>query len=284
MEKRGETLRTLIAAGDDTTREMLRGWLTQEPGIDVLGICADGREAVEKLLLLRPDALFIDVDMPGLSGLDVLRSPLVAHRPLTVVTAPDGRDAMPAFELQVVDYLLRPLQHERFRAALLRLREKAELENRSQRRMDVEALLRQLRAAPQRLEADRSRDRVPIRFGTRYRFLNMSAIRYVLAQRDYVDIHMQTDEVLHASDRISETERKLPAGRFIRIHRSVIINTQHVREVRSSHRNYEIIMNDNRSFSAGTTYRTKVRRSLLTAQAEPEAPPEALYLGSASKL
>ena len=277
-------LRTLVANGDPLVRETLCRWLAQEPGIEVIGACNDGREAVERLLLIRPDALFIDVDMPGLPGLDVLRSPLVAHRPLTVITAPDGRDAIPAFELQVVDYLLRPLQHERFRAAVLRLREQAELESRSQHRMDMQALLRQLRASPQRLEADRTRDRVPIRFGTRYRFLNMSAIRYILAQRDYVDIHMQTDEVLHASDRISETERKLPAGRFIRIHRSVIINTQHVREVRSSHRNYEIIMNDNRSFSAGTTYRTKVRRSLLTAQAEPEALPEALSLGSGSKL
>lgn len=283
LETRPEILHTLIANGDGAVRETLRSWLTQEPGIEVVGTCADGHAAVESLLLLRPDAIFIDVDMPGLPGLDVLRSPLVARRPLAVITAPDGRQAIPAFELHAVDYLLRPLQHERFRAAVLRLREQVELESRSQRRVDVEALLRQLRSAPPRPELDRSRDRVPIRFGTRYRFLNMSAIRYILAQRDYVDIHMQTDEVLHASDRISEAERKLPSDRFIRIHRSVIINTQHVKEVRSTHRNYEIIMNDNRRFSAGTTYRTKVRRNLLTAQqAEPEPPP-ALHLAAGSK-
>lgn len=277
-------LRALIANGDDAMRRLLHGWLAAETGVEVVGECAGGSEALEMTLALRPDILFIDVDMPELPGLDVIRSPLIARRPLTVVTAFGGDHAIRAFELQVVDYLVKPFSQGRFKAAVLRLREQAELENRSLRNADVETLLRQIKLTPPKPEQDRSRDRVPIRFGTRYRFLNMSAIRYILAQRDYVDIHMQTDEVLHASDRISETERKLPSDRFIRIHRSVIINTQHVREVRSAHRNYEIIMNNNRSFSAGTTYRTKVRRNLLTAQGEPEPSlATAHYLSSGSK-
>lgn len=270
MNTQDSALRVLIANADDAARKLMHCWLSAEPGLEVVGECADGSDALGQVLLLRPDVLFIDVDMPSLPGLDVLRSPLIARRPLTIITSTCPEHAIRAFELQAVDYLLTPLCRERFKAAVLRLREQAGLEGMALRHAGIETLLRQINASPGRTEQDRNRDRVPIRFGTRYRFLNMSAIRYVLAQRDYVDIHMQTDEVLHASDRISETERKLPPGRFIRIHRSVIINTQHVREVRAIHRNYEIIMNNNRRFTAGTTYRTKVRRTLLTAQNEPE--------------
>ncbi|HSC47536.1 MAG TPA: LytTR family DNA-binding domain-containing protein, partial [Gammaproteobacteria bacterium] len=233
---------------------------------EIVAECAQGREVSEKVAQLQPDAVFLDASLPFLSGLELVRPGLVSKRPYAVITSSSADYALRAFELQAIDYLLVPFSHERLKATLLRLRKWLELELRAERNTDIDSLLRQLKAVAPKNDTDRSRGRVPIKFGTRYRFLNMSAMRYILAQRDYVDIHMQTDEVLHANDRISEIERKLPTDRFIRVHRSVIINIQHVKEVRSSNRNYEIVMNNNQNFSVGTTYKTKVKKTLLTAQ------------------
>jgi len=261
-----DMIRVLIANEDPAVRFALRAHLEADPDIEIVAECAQGREVSEKVSQLQPDAVFLDASLPFLSGLELVRPGLASKRPYAVITSSSADYALRAFELQAIDYLLVPFSHERLKATLLRLRKGLELELRAERNTDIDSLLRQLKAVAPKTDTDRSRGRVPIKFGTRYRFLNMSAMRYILAQRDYVDIHMQTDEVLHANDRISEIERKLPTDRFIRVHRSVIINIQHVKEVRSSNRNYEIVMNSNQSFSVGTTYKTKVRKTLLTAQ------------------
>lgn len=261
-----DMIRVLIANEDAAVRFAFRTHLEAESDIEIVAECAQGREVSEKVAQLQPDAVFLDASLPFLSGLELVRPGLVSKRPYAVITSSSADYALRAFELQAIDYLLVPFSHERLKATLLRLRKWLELELRAERNTDIDSLLRQLKAVAPKNDTDRSRGRVPIKFGTRYRFLNMSAMRYILAQRDYVDIHMQTDEVLHANDRISEIERKLPTDRFIRVHRSVIINIQHVKEVRSSNRNYEIVMNNNQNFSVGTTYKTKVKKTLLTAQ------------------
>ena len=268
-----ETIRVLIANDDPAMSFAMHAHLEAEPDIEIVADCRDGRAVLEKVTALQPDAVFLDASLPFLnaslpflSGLELVRPGLVSKRPYAIVTSPSADYALRAFELQAIDYLLFPFTHERLKATLLRLRRRLDLEIRAEHSTDIDSLLRQLKAAAPKGDTDRSRGRVPVKFGTRYRFLNVSAMRYILAQRDYVDIHMQTDEILRASDRISEVERKLPSDCFTRIHRSVIVNVQHVREVCSVNRRYEIVMNNNQSFHVGNTYKTKVRKGLLTAR------------------
>ena len=102
-----------------------------------------------------------------------------------------------------------------------------------------------------------------VNFGGRFRFLNMSYIRYLLADADYTDVHMTTGEVLHSTSRISEMGSKLPDDRFLRIRRSTIVNIECVREVRAYKDKHEVVMDDGMTFKPGSTYKSKIKAALV---------------------
>lgn len=256
-------IRALVVDGDAGSRDLVMRHLAQEPDFEVVGECVDGDEAIEKIGVLRPDVVFTEVEMQQLSCFDILRSPNVTKRPYMIITTASDRHAMQAFESNVTDYLLKPIDLRRFKAALLKLRNAMDRDAHLERRVDLDQLVNYLKGNPQKSPANRSADRVPVKFGRRYRFINMAAIRHIQAEGDYVNIHMVTGEIMHSGDRISEIERKLPMDRFLRVHRSVIINVEHVREVRADKSDYEIVMNSDQSFKPGTTYKTKVKKALI---------------------
>lgn len=256
-------IRALLVDADPASRDWILRHLAQEPDFEVIGECADGDEAVEKIGVLRPDVVFAEVEVQHLSCFDILRSPNVTKRPYMIITTGSDRYAMQAFESNVTDYLLKPMDQRRFKAALVKLRSGMDRDAHLERRVDLDQLVSYLKGNPQKSTANRAADRVPVKFGRRYRFINIAAIRHIQAEGDYVNIHMVTGEIMHSGDRISEIERKLPMDRFLRVHRSVIINVEHVREVRADKSDYEIVMNSGQSFKPGTTYKTKVKKALI---------------------
>jgi two-component system LytT family response regulator len=256
-------IRALVVDGDSASRNWILKHLGQEQDFEIIGECADGEDAIEKIGVLRPDVVFTEVEMRELSCFDILRSPNVTKRPYTIITTTSDRHAMQAFDSNVTDYLLKPLDYRRFKAALVKLRSTMDRDAHLERRVDLDQLMSYLKGNPQKSPVNRSADRVPVKFGRRYRFINMAAIRHIQAEGDYVNVHMVTGEIMHSGDRISEIERKLPMDRFLRVHRSVIINVEHVREVRADKSDYEIVMNSGQSFRPGTTYKTKVKKALI---------------------
>lgn len=256
-------IRALVVDGDPAARAWVLEHLALEVDFEVVGECMDGDEAIEKVSVLRPDVLITEVDIRQLSCFDILRSPNVTKRPYMIITTTSDRHAMQAFELNVTDYLLKPVDQRRFKAALVKLRSAMDRDAHLERRVDLDQLVSYLKGNPQKSTVNRSADRVPVKFGRRYRFINIAAIRHIQAEGDYVNIHMVTGEIMHSGDRISEIERKLPLDRFLRVHRSVIINVEHVREVRADKSDYEIVMNSGQSFKPGTTYKTKVKKALI---------------------
>jgi two-component system LytT family response regulator len=258
-----DMIRALVVDKDPVAIKHVLACLAEEADVEVVGQCSDGIEALERIEQLRPDALFIDMELPGLSGLEVATSPVVSKRPYAILTAASDRYAMQAFEANVTDYLLKPLDSRRFKAALGKLRANMDRDSQLDGRIDLDMLMNYLHDGQRKPAVQPAVDRVPVKFGRRYRFINLASMRHIEAQGDYVNIHMTTGEILHSGDRISEIERKLPADRFLRVHRSIIINIEHVREVRADKNDFEIVLDNNQSFKSGTTYKTRVKKALI---------------------
>ena len=256
-------IRALIVDTDSTAIGLMTTYLSEEADIEIVGYCVDGDDAVEKVELLRPDVLLIEIDIPGLSGLQVINSPGITKRPYAIVTARSDQYAVRAFEANVTDYLMKPLERHRFKAAIIKLRCNMDRDSQLGGRIDLDTLMNYLHGDRRKSASQAAADRVPVKFGRRYRFINLTAMRHIEAQGDYVNIHMTTGEILHSGDRISEIERKLPVGRFLRVHRSIIINVEHVREVRADKHDFEIVLDNNQRFKSGTTYKTRVKKALI---------------------
>lgn len=268
-------IRVLIVDDHPEMRSWLAALLAEESDIEVVGECADGDDALDKIEILRPDAVFIEIELPRRSGLEVIHAPSTTKRPYMVVTTRTERYAVQAFEANVTDYLLKPLDLKRLRTAIMKLRSNMDRDSQLDGRIDLDMLMSYLKG-PQKERVQQPTDRVPVKFGRRYRFINLGAMRHIEAQGDYVDIHMVTGEVLHSGDRISEIERKLPAERFLRMHRSIIVNVEHVREVRVDKNDYEVILDNNQRFKSGPTYKSRVKKALIGGRVTPELVPSEL--------
>ena len=261
-------IRALLVYPDNLGRSAVLGSLVQEPGLSVVADCVYLDDALEKIESLRPDVVFAGTEAAGVNGLAALDWRGLAKRPYVVVVSDSERYALEAFAMDAVDYLLTPIDRERLKATLHRLRRSIEADQRLDRRLDLDTLVQYLREYVVKAPPERQDERVSINFGGRFRFLSMKAIRYIEADRDYVDIHMLTGEVLHSTSRISEMCSKLPADRFLRIRRSTIVNIEHVREARAHKENYEIVMDDDVVFRPGSTYKSKVRATLVKGRAD----------------
>ncbi|MFI4920089.1 MAG: LytR/AlgR family response regulator transcription factor [Gammaproteobacteria bacterium] len=273
-------IRALLLYPDNACRGEVVDSLAQEPGLAIVADCVYVDDAIEKIESLRPDVVFVGMEAaPG--GLTALDWPGFAKHPYVVVISDSERHAMEAFTINAVDYLLTPLDRARLKATLHRLHRSIEADQRLDRRLDLDTLVEYLREYVGKPQPKQQDERVSINFGGRFRFLSVKNIRYIEADRDYVDIHMLTGEVLHSTSRISEMFSKLPADRFLRIRRSTIVNIEHVREARAHKENYEIVMDNDVAFRPGTTYKSKVRAALVkgvggkqgSRPGPPESPP-----------
>jgi two-component system LytT family response regulator len=256
-------IRVLIVDDEQHARNGIRSLLETEQDVEVVGECREGREALESLQVLQPDALFLDIQMPGLTGIEVLKTARLAKRPYTVFTTAHHDFALQAFEVEAVDYLLKPFDAARFRAALLKIRMQVDRDSRADGRLDMAEILSRLPGLPTALAPPPS-DRVPVKIGRRVRFLSVAHVRYIAADGNYVNIHMTTGEVIHTSERISVMEEKLRAQHFLRVHRSLIINIDQVREAHSMGSYYGFTMTDGARLTSGLTYKKNIH-GLLSA-------------------
>lgn len=202
------TLQVLIADDEPLARRLVREFLKPHADIAIAAEADNGLDAAKAITELKPDLVFLDIQMPRLTGLEVLE--LTGRRDGVIFTTAHDQHAMRAFELHAVDYLLKPFTQARFDAAL----ERARL-LRGQPQPGLETLI-----APQPLA------RVLVRDSEReggMRVLAVEAIDYIEAQADNVAFHSAGRDHLKAQ-RISELEERLDPTRFVRVHRSFIIN------------------------------------------------------------
>ena len=215
-------LRVIIADDEPLARERVRSFLAEEPDIEVVAECADGAQTVAALEQHRPDLLFLDVQMPRLNGFEVLEAADPAAVPIVIFTTAHDAHAIRAFEVNAVDYLLKPFKQARFRKALERARG---LARQAAREPDPQlaALLTQVRSAG-------GGPRILVKAPDRILFLKPAEIDYIEAAGNYLVLHAGTDRHVIRETMTAMETRLAPAG-FMRINRSTIVNLARVREV-----------------------------------------------------
>jgi two-component system, LytTR family, response regulator len=216
------TLSVLIVDDEPLARQRLQRLLRGEPDLKLLPPCADGRAAVAAILELRPDLLFLDVQMPGMTGFDVLAAVGARDMPVVIFVTAHDRFALQAFDAQALDYLLKPFGAERVHKALTRARDVLAGGARRGLEKKYGGLLRATSSI-------RDESCVLVRKRERIIVLRPGEIDFVEAYGDYVRIRAGSDtHVLRGT--LADMERRLVPAGFVRIHRSRLVNWQRVRE------------------------------------------------------
>jgi len=239
-------LRVAIVDDEDLARAVVREYLAGIADVEIVAECANGFEAVKAVSDLQPDVLILDVQMPKLNGFEVLE--LVGRDVAVVFVTAYDQYAIRAFEVHAVDYLLKPFSADRLSAAIDRVRE---------RLGRGEALpVRQLAAEGQ--PAQEHARRILVRDGPRVHVLPVEKIDYVQAQDDYVCFRCEGKEYLKEQT-LGELERLLDAARFVRIHRSFILNLDRLARVETGERENRIaILTDGRRLPISRTGHTRL--------------------------
>ena len=221
-------IRALIVDDEPLARRGIRQLLAPHADVVVVGECRDGREAVRALATLSPDLVFLDVQMPGLDGLGVIRAYGAERMPVTVFITAHDQFAVDAFEAQALDYLVKPLSEGRFQAALTRVREQLRMHDAVALAGKLSALLR---GEPVATNGGGRPRRTPIAVPTDAGelLLDQGEIDWIEAADDYAVIHAGgTAHRVRAP--LTALESRLDPARFTRIHRSSLVRLDRVRE------------------------------------------------------
>ena len=218
------SLRVVVVDDEPLARERVRTFLAEEPNVEIVAECADGAEAVNRIEALRPNLLFLDVQMPRLNGFEVLEAIDVAAMPAVIFTTAHDDHAIRAFEVSAVDYLLKPFKQPRFRKALERARNQLRSAKGGPVDPQLATLLSQWR------EATGGGPRVLVKSPDRILFLKPEEIDHIEACGNYVVLYSGKDKHI-VRETMTATEARLSSSGFMRINRSVILNLSRIKEL-----------------------------------------------------
>jgi two-component system, LytTR family, response regulator len=216
----------------------------------------NGATAVEMIRAQKPDILFLDVQMPELDGLGVVDAIGAKEMPLTVFVTAYDEHAIRAFEANALDYLLKPFSDERFESTMGRI--KARLDERGMREFGMR-VLEMVSREPSR---EQYLDRLVVKAAGTTRFIRVTDIEWIEAAGVYVTLHVGTKEVLYRAA-LNDLARKLDPVRFVRVHRSAIVNIESVSHLQPiSHGEFEVVMKSGTRSRISRTYRAALEKRL----------------------
>jgi two-component system LytT family response regulator len=233
-------IRTFIVDDEPLAREGIRLLLQGDPELEVVGEAGAGREAVAQIQHLRPDLVFLDVQMPEMTGFEVLGALAPDLVPAVIFVTAYDRYALQAFEVHALDYLLKPFDDERFADAVRRAKSHLQLARAWDLRQQLLSLLADV-SAPAPVDKPAEPERLAIKDGARVVFLRFDEIDWIEAADYYVQIHAGGKCYLHRETMMS-LERRLDAGVFVRIHRSAIVNRRRIRELRNGRQREAVVV------------------------------------------
>lgn len=217
-----DRIRVLVVDDEPHARRGMRSLLESESDVSIVGEAADGAQAVARIKDRRPDLVFLDVTMPGRSGLGVIDEVGAASMPRVIFVSAYAQYAIPAFDSNAVDYVLKPFTDERFRLAVQRARQQVHMERSSRRTPG---------SGDGRLTATRSEqgflERFTLKDGDILRVFRVEQINWIEADEYYIKFHIGDARYLVRAT-LSALEKQLPPHRFARIHRSTIVNVEQV--------------------------------------------------------
>ena len=255
-------IRTLIVDDEPLARRSLRLLLEKDSQIEILDECRNGREAVKAINTLSPDLLFLDIQMPEMDGFDVLaRTGPERIQAIIFVTAFD-QYALKAFDVHALDYLLKPFDDERFAHALKRA--KSQIEAR-----EIDRLSNRLLALLEERESERKGSkhqksyltRLMVKVSSRVVLLKVEDVDFIEAEGNYAKLHVGRKAHL-LREKMHDLEAQLDPAKFVRIHRSIIVNLERIKEMHPHFNgDYIVVLEDGRQLRLSRT-----RREILEAR------------------
>ncbi len=253
-------IHALIVEDEPQERRYLRRLLERERDVVVSGECASGGEALSAIREKRPDLLFLDVRIPGQDGFEVLSALSPEQTPAVVFVTAYDHYAVRAFEVHAVDYLLKPYDAPRFERAFRRARQRLERRDTLAAHQQLRGLLAQLRSGSERTA------RFSIRTGERHIVVRAEDVDWIEAARNYVRLHVGPQSHL-LRETMAEVEEALDQESFVRVHRSIIVNTERIRKLEHvTGQKWELVLADGRRLAVGANYREQIRRLLRRAK------------------
>jgi two-component system LytT family response regulator len=249
-------IRVLLVDDEPLAREMLREMLQGDPQAEIVGESCNGREALEAIRSESPDLIFLDVQMPEVGGFDVLTSLEKDKLPYVIFVTAYDQYAVRAFEVQALDYLLKPFDQERFDVSWQRAKEQLARDRNGGTDERILALLEELKAGNRYLE------RLVIKAGGRIYFIDTAEIDWIEAEGNYVSVHSAKKSHL-LRETISSLEAQLDPKKFVRIHRSSIVRLDFIQELQPwFHGEYRVILNDGTQLTLSRNHRDKLQEAL----------------------
>jgi two-component system LytT family response regulator len=246
------TITCAIIDDEQLARELLREYIEQSGNMSIVGEASKGKDAVELIDNLKPDLIFLDVQMPGMTGFDVLDE--ITHDPYVVFTTAYDQYAIKAFEKNAVDYLLKPVDQERFQLAVKRALERMKTEQ-----YNVGELLRNMKTE-NRTSYD---SHIFVQKSEKLINLAVEEIMFLEASGDYTILTTKNDQFVSSSG-IGKLEEILNPEIFIRVHRSTIININFLKEIEKHFNGGMIVkMQSGKSFPVSRTYAKLIRKKVV---------------------
>jgi two-component system LytT family response regulator len=260
MAERAEArLRVLIVDDEDLARQRLKALLARRTDFELIGECSNGADAVREIGALKPDLVLLDVQMPELDGFDVISDVGPDKMPAVIFVTAFDDYAIDAFEVGAVDYILKPVDEDRFNHTLDRAAKRAAGPGQAAGVAQMAALLRKLSSITT------SAERFAVKVHGKILFLDPAEIYWIQARDDVARVHL-ADSAYDVREPLSHLEARLPGSGFLRVHRSVIVNTAHVRAAEPFDQGDQLlILRNGKRITSGRSYRKAVQDFLKGA-------------------
>jgi two-component system LytT family response regulator len=249
-------IRVLVADDEPLARERLRTLLAREDWLEIVAECPNGPETIDSIGRLQPDLVFLDIQMPGATGFEVIEAVGPARMPLVVFVTAFDHYALRAFDVHALDYLLKPFDRERFEQALGRARQQLERRTNGDLERRLLELVQDLKPSAQRLE------RFVIKSGGRVFFVRAEEIDWIEAAGNYVKLHVGAEAHLFR-ETMNALEAQLDPDTFFRIHRSHIVNIERVKELQPwFNGEYVVFLQNGTRLTLSRGYREKLQERI----------------------
>jgi len=246
-------LTMLLVDDEPLAREGLRMLLSGDADVAAIYEAKDGSEAVRAIRDLRPDLVFLDVQMPEMDGFQVVREIGADHMPAIVFVTAHDEHAIQAFEINAIDYLLKPVSRERFTKALARAKSRLGSRPADETSRKIESLLESLTAPPRYLK------RLAVRSAGKTIFVEMKDVDWIEAAENYAQLHVgRSAHLVHVA--MNTLEKSLDPEMFLRVHRSAIVNIARIRDLQpASHGEYMLTLTNGVRLQSSRTYNEKLK-------------------------
>jgi two-component system, LytTR family, response regulator len=246
------SIRAVIADDEALARKFIRRMLKDDHDVEIVGECANGKEAVAMIRKQNPDLVFLDVQMPEMDGFAVLEAIGFERLPEIIFTTAYEQYAIRAFELHALDYLLKPFDQGRFKEAIKHAKERFRSVRQNDGRVQISALLESIKSTPQYL------DRLVIKAGGRITFLNTCEINWIEADDKYVHLHTSKVNPM-VRQTLTAMETQLDPNKFRRVHRSAIVNVERIKELQPLFSGeHSIVLHDGTKLTLSRNYKDKL--------------------------